>query len=177
VETSVHQQLEQFPESRLQDLYKNFFQDRFGPGHLIPDTAMAGEYLREELSSYSDSYKPLTEVIGWEGNFVRVSTDIVKEGTISYADYIDAFVESANTTPQTSIDEWKKEWDKILSTVEKMNLNLPDQESDKANIQKLIDSGNYAMHHSQAFEAAYHPHYRIIKKSVYAGKIAPYLKK
>jgi hypothetical protein len=177
VETSVHKQLEQFPESRLQDLYKNFFQDRFGPGHLIPDSAMAGNYLREELASYSGEYLPLVEEIGWEGNFVRVSTDVVKNGMLSSSAYLEAFVESANTTSETPIEAWKTEWNKILSVIDNMNLNLPDYEADKAKIQELIDSGKYAMHHSEAFEKAYEPHYRIIKKSIYEKQIIPNLSK
>ncbi|GHS99546.1 hypothetical protein FACS189421_10200 [Bacteroidia bacterium] len=176
VETSVHKQLEQFPESRLQDLYKNFFQDRFGPGHLIPDSTMAGNYLREELASYSGAYLPLIEETGWEGNFVRISTDVVKTGMLSYSAYLEAFIESANTTPETPIEAWKTEWNKILSVIDKMNLNLPDYEADKAKIQELINSGKYAMHHSEAFEKAYEPHYRIIKKSIYEEQIIPNLK-
>jgi hypothetical protein len=175
VETSVHKQLEQFPESRLQDLYKNFFQDRFGPGHLIPDSTMAGNYLREELASYSGEYLPLVEEIGWEGNFVRVSTDVVKNGMLPYSVYLDAFIESANTTPETPIESWQEEWHKILTVIDKMNLNLPDYETDKSRIQDLINSGAYAMHHSEAFERAYEPHYRIIKKEIFLEKIKPYL--
>jgi hypothetical protein len=167
IAVSVRNQLILYPESRLQDLYKNFFQDRFGPGHLIPDTAMAGEYLRSELASYSQSDNPLLEPIGWEGNFYRVSADVIKRELIPYSVYLNAFVESANTTPEVSPEEWEKEWDKILSVIEQMHLNLPDYEADKAHIQQLIRSGKYAVHHSKAFEEAYRPHYRIIRKVVY----------
>jgi hypothetical protein len=173
VETAVRKQLEQFPESRLQDLYKNFFQDRFGPGHLIPDSTMAGNYLREELASYSREYLPLIEEIGWEGNFYRISTDVLKMELVPYSVYLEAFIESANTTPETPIEEWKTEWNHIVSIVDKMNLELPDYELDKEKIQSLIDAGKYATHHSETFEAAYQPHYRIIKKNIYEEKIKP----
>ena len=43
---AVEAQLKLYPESRLQDIYKNFYQDMFGPGHMIPDTTAAGNYLR-----------------------------------------------------------------------------------------------------------------------------------
>jgi hypothetical protein len=177
IKTAVQKQLELFPESRLQDMYKNFFQDRFGPGHLISDTAMVDNYLQEELASYSGEYLPLIEEIGWEGNFVRVSTDVVKNGMLDYYDYLATFVESANTTPETPIEEWKTEWNHILSTIDKMDLKLPDYESDKAKIQTLIDNGKYATHHSETFEKAYQPHYRIIKKEIYEEKIKPLIEK
>jgi hypothetical protein len=165
-----------YPESHLQDLYKNFFQDRFGPGHLIPDSTMAGEYLRNELHSYVQiNNYPLVELIGWEGNFYRVSTDILKMEIIPYSVYLDAFVESANTTTETSTEEWKTEWNKILTVIEKMKLDIPDYEADKIKIQEHIDAGKSAMHHSKAFEEAYQPHYRIIKKEVYLKQIKPLL--
>ncbi|MDR3220090.1 MAG: hypothetical protein LBU22_14155 [Dysgonamonadaceae bacterium] len=176
VEESVLQQLDIYPESRLQDLYKNFFQDRFGPGHLIPDTAMAGEYLRSELAAYTKvGQKPLIEQIGWEKNFYRVSTDAVKMDLLPLSVYLDAFVESANTTKETPITEWEVEWQKILCVIERMNLNLPNFNADKIKIQKLIDSGEFAVHHSSSFEAAYQPHYRVIKKEIVENRIKPLL--
>ena len=48
VREAVTRQMAAYPQSTLKDLYKNFFQDRFGPGHIIADTA-AGSYLRWEL--------------------------------------------------------------------------------------------------------------------------------
>ena len=48
VESVVKRQLELYPQSRLIDLYKNFFQDKFGPGHMVADTASAGAYIRRE---------------------------------------------------------------------------------------------------------------------------------
>jgi hypothetical protein len=176
VEESVLQQLDIYPESRLQDLYKNFFQDRFGPGHLISDTATASEYLRSELAAYAKvSQKPLVEQIGWEKNFYRVSTDAVKMDLLPFSVYLDAFVESANTTKETSIVEWEAEWQKILAVIERMNLNLPNFNTDKIKIQKRIDSGEFAIHHSTSFEAAYQPHYRIIKKEIVENRIKPIL--
>jgi hypothetical protein len=41
---AVERQLSAYSESTLQDLYKNFFQDYFGPGHLLDDTLSAGAY-------------------------------------------------------------------------------------------------------------------------------------
>ncbi|MDR2806126.1 MAG: hypothetical protein LBB85_10935 [Dysgonamonadaceae bacterium] len=176
VEISVRNQLNLYPESRLQDLYKNFFQDRFGPGHLIPDTAMAGEYLRSEWASCSTAGNPLLERIGWEGNFYRVSVEVIQRGLVPYPVYLEAFVESANTTPEPSLEAWQEEWNRILFVIERMNLNLPDYETDKAHIRKLIESGKYAVHHSPAFENAYHPHYRIIRKSIYEDKLEKWLR-
>ncbi|MDR2692307.1 MAG: hypothetical protein LBB73_08485 [Dysgonamonadaceae bacterium] len=176
VKDSVNNQLSVYPQSNLQDIYKNFFQDRFGPGHLIPDTATAGEYLREELGSYTeDNQNPLLELIGWEGNYYRVNLDVLKLNIIPADVYLEAFVESANSVPAVSPDKWKNEWKKITGVIEKMNLALPDYESDKAKIQDLIEKGDFVVHHSPVFENTYHPHYRIIKKDIVLKKIKPQL--
>jgi len=42
-ETAVLYESKYYPEARLRDIYKNFFQDPFGPGHLIPDTTKQQE--------------------------------------------------------------------------------------------------------------------------------------
>ena len=45
IRRAVERQLRMYPKSTLQDLYKNFFQDYFGPGHIVSDTLSAGAYL------------------------------------------------------------------------------------------------------------------------------------
>ena len=41
VASAVERMLADYPQSTLQDIYKSFFQDRFGPGHIVPDSAKA----------------------------------------------------------------------------------------------------------------------------------------
>ena len=50
---SVERQLERYPHSTLRDLYKNYFQDRFGPGHIIADEQAADRYLRYETTWFA----------------------------------------------------------------------------------------------------------------------------
>ena len=42
IRQAVAGQMHIYPKSTLRDLYKNFFQDLFGPGHIVSDTASAG---------------------------------------------------------------------------------------------------------------------------------------
>ena len=49
---AISRQLEMYPESRVQDIYKSFCQDNLGPGHLIPNKEAAMTYLMEELRRY-----------------------------------------------------------------------------------------------------------------------------
>ncbi len=43
IKWAVIYQLEHYPESELRDVYKNFMQDYFGPGHILKDK----EFLRD----------------------------------------------------------------------------------------------------------------------------------
>lgn len=95
VRTALLKQLEIYPQSRLSDIYKFFFQDKFGPGHLLSDTAQAGAYIRSELAQMEDvTCSPDIDSIGWEQNFVRVNLILVKKGVITYGQLFRAFTES-----------------------------------------------------------------------------------
>lgn len=41
VKHAIVHQLENYPASTLKDIYKNFFQDAFGPGHLMSNSSDA----------------------------------------------------------------------------------------------------------------------------------------
>ena len=94
----------------MQDIYKSFFQDEFGPGHLAPDSAGAAQYLAYELSEMSSrgNYNP--EPCGTGRNFYRVPLDLVKDSFVSSADLLDAFLESASGFKEPEIDAWKVKW-------------------------------------------------------------------
>ena len=169
VETAVSTQLEHFPESRLQDLYKSFFQDRFGPGHLIADRESALKYILTELAEADTLMGPKTEICGWQGNYVRVNLSVIPDGQMTADDMVDALMASAKEVTKNDLEQWKIEWAQIEAVIEKNHPNIPDFAEDKAKIKELLDSGQYAYHHSSAYETAYHPHYRIILTSLYSG--------
>ena len=52
VRIGIENQLKEFPESRVQDIYKSFCQDNLGPEHLIPNPNAARNYLTTELDDY-----------------------------------------------------------------------------------------------------------------------------
>jgi hypothetical protein len=176
VKESVASQLKVYPESTLQDLYKNFFQDKFGPGHLISDTAAAKAYLEEELSEFETSANPEVEPIGWENNYVRINLSLLKKGIVPEQVLLDAFIESANTAQMPGIESWKQEWAQILKVIEDLNPDLPGFAQDKAAIDSLLSTGKYAAHHSRRFETEYRPHYRIISRTMFDEKLKAFTK-
>jgi hypothetical protein len=175
VRAAVERQMHAYPQSTLKDLYKNFFQDKFGPGHIIADTAGAGAYLRAELEAYEQPEGEAAEPTGWQGNFYRVNLSVVKTGQVPYPVYFDTFIRSVQAIRPPSIAEWTNEWKRIESIIASMRLNLPDYEADKKEIEERLHNGEYVAHHSSLFEANYSPHYRIISKEIYEQEIAPLL--
>ena len=166
VKTAVKTQLVSFPESRMQDLYKSFFQDRFGPGHIIKDRNSARDYILSELAEADTLTGPKTELCGWQGNYVRVNLSVIADGQMTVDKMVDALMASAKEVTADDLERWKAEWAQIEAVIEQEYPNLPNLAEDKARIAELLDAGQYACHHSAPYEAAYHPHYRIILKNL-----------
>ena len=174
---AVEQQLALYPESTLRDLYKNFFQDRFGPGHIIADPSAADKYLRYELES-AESFEGLDyEPTGYDGHFYRVNLGVIADGRVSYEKYFDAFVRSVNAIQPISVEQWRGEWHEIDSVIMTMGLELENMAHDRAEIKALIDEGKYVMHHSDRFNEHYQPHYRIIERGIFEREIMPLINK
>ena len=167
VETAVRMQMKKYPESSLVDIYKSFFQDRFGPGHMITDSASAKNYLKKEIFSYDEITENEIEFIGWEHNFYRVDLSLIKRNIIPFDDFFTAFMESANNIVLPSAEAWEKEWHNISKIIDKMNLDLPAITEDRRAIAELFLLGKFDMHHSPEYIKAYSPHYRIISISVF----------
>lgn len=167
IKEAVEYQLNNYPESRLTDVYKNFFQDFYGPGHLVQNTDMAISYLRQELEeTVGCSLNLPVEGTGYKNNFVRVDLCLIKEGKIAEEDFIRLFMESADSFKEPEIRAWKKEWEKILRVIEHLDAEMEDFDRDKEVLNSMIEKGEYVVHHSEEYIRAYHPHYRIIRKDL-----------
>ncbi|MBR3710948.1 MAG: hypothetical protein IKM99_08310, partial [Bacteroidales bacterium] len=93
--SAIERQLVTYPESTLQDIYKSFYQEHFGPGHIISDTASARRYLMRELSEMGKTQSPYFEPTGSQGDYVRVYLSAVADSLITAEQLLDAFVRSA----------------------------------------------------------------------------------
>lgn len=181
VRKSVMQLKETYPELRLQDVYKYFFHDAFGPGHLIPSREGARRYLRSELEQMRGEQQPAAatkvyyEPSGCGDNFYHVSLEVIADSLVDFDTFFTAFYDGMEGLQMPTIQQWSAEWAGIERTVAAMNLNLPDYAADKGAIERTLASGRYAMHHSAPFRSAYKPHYRLIRKDIFAERILPLL--
>ncbi|MBQ8958534.1 MAG: hypothetical protein IJ057_08565 [Bacteroidales bacterium] len=161
IRAAIERQLSTYPESTLQDVYKSFYQDRFGPGHMIADTASARQYLMKELEENDCASVDYFELTGAEGRFVRVHLSAVKDSVIGAEQLLEAFIQSANRH-QLQDGDWASEWDNIVKIIQKHNLKVNGFEQE-APMLKETAQNNQAVHHSCAYNEAYHPHYRIVE--------------
>lgn len=91
---------EQYPEAEPADLYKLVFQDLYGPGHLIVDSASCAGYIQREVEAMgTTALFPLFEYTLCDSNFVRVNLQLVKDGRISVRDLTRAVLCSAEGMP------------------------------------------------------------------------------
>lgn len=174
----VNKQIQEYPESRLLDIYKSCFQDYMGAEHLVSDTANIKKYLDYELSitNLSDQQPKYYEPCGITGNYIRVSLKAIKEGYISKEELLNAFIRSANSDNRPTIENWKQKWQEIADTIAQMNIQLPHYNEDMIYINSILSTGKYAISHSQEYREAYQPHYRIISREIFETELLPQIK-
>lgn len=170
--------VQRYPSATLQDIYKSCFQDHFGVAHLLADRASVKGYIERELATAAAFDVSYYELCGWQGRFVRVNLAVVRDGRLTADELTDAFMASAAFSSNEVTEAWIAEWHAILEVLraEGLHEQLPDFVADSARLEQMLSEGRYVMHHSASFRDAYHPHYRIIHRSIFEERILPKLK-
>jgi hypothetical protein len=166
--SAIERQMATYPESTLQDLYKSFYQEHFGPGHIISDTASARRYLMRELSEMGETQSPYFEPTGSQGDYVRVYLSAVADSLITAEQLLDAFVRSANSWQEPAVS-WLEKWEAIVSILQANKIELEGFKTDLPLLNEAARN-NQAVHHSRCYSEAYHPHYRIVERSIFQPK-------
>ena len=175
VRVAVERMMADYPHSTLQDIYKSFFQDNFGPGHAAPDSARAATWLHSELEKVDRLDVPLYEPTGYKGNYYRVSLATVVGGKVQADALLSAFLRSVRAVQPSEVEVWAKEWEQIEGIIATMELYLPNYDADAKAIKEMLAAGQYAVHHGRLYNEHYAPHYRIIAKEIFEKEILPLL--
>ena len=173
VRSAIEMQLVTYPQSTLQDIYKSFYQEHFGPGHIISDTASARRYLVRELSEMGKTQSPYFELTGSQGDYIRVYLSAVADSLITAEQLLDAFVRSANLWQEPTV-RWMEKWEAIVSIIQANKIELEGFETDLPLLTEAARN-NQAVHHSRSYNEAYHPHYRIVERSIFEQELKPTL--
>ena len=172
----VRAYLQKYPESTLVDIYKGSFQDVFGPAHILTDREAVTQYIHHEIKSAESFEDADYTPCGWQGNFLQVNLKVIADGRVPMDDFVDAFMASANGIDTTLTQSFIEDWEKIQQAVRTVKPSLEGFEKDSTLLSNLLKEGKYVVHHSEKFNAHYHPHYRIIRKDIFEEKILPRLK-
>ena len=172
--SAIERQLVAYPESTLQDIYKSFYQEHFGPGHIISDTATARHYLMRELSEMGETQSPYFEPTGSQGDYVRVYLSAIADSLITAERLLDAFIRSANLWQEPAAS-WLDKWEAIVSIIQTNKMEIGNFETDLPLLTEAARN-NQAVHHSSRYNEAYHPHYRIVERGIFEIELKPSLK-
>jgi len=169
--------MDTYPQSQLCDVYKFCFQDFFGLEHLMTDSSAAAAYIEAELANAdsTDWQRPPFAYYLIDSNFVRVDINFIRQGRLSVDDMVNAMILSNNGkhADQDALATWRVKWDDIMLRLRSVKPRPLNFEADSAMIQELLDSGHYAMHHSELFNRTYRQHYRIVRRDVFESRLLP----
>ena len=176
IRAAVERQMKNYPLSTLQDVYKSFYQEYFGPGHMISDTASVRRYLLYELSEMNGAATPYYyEPTGSQGAYVRVYLSAAADGLITSEQLLEAFVESANSWQKPDA-EWSDKWQAIVKVMEENGMKMDDFDTDIPLLNEAARNSQ-AVHHSRRYNEAYHPHYRIVERRIFEEWLLPLISK
>ncbi len=181
IREAIEKQMNAYPASTLKDIYKNFFQDAFGPGHLMSDAPDAEQAMRHYLESECKQavnnpyHSPDYELTGWHGRFYRVNLSVIADGRISIDTFLAAFLASARQFTLPKVTDWAKEWEVIVEEASLLYPSLPNFTADRQAIADMLAQGHYASHHSDIYSTSYHPHYRLIERTTFEQQLLPLL--
>lgn len=175
IEKAISEQLSRYSKSTLCDLYKSFFQDAYGPGHLICDSASVAERLLEEVPKSHESLCALYETTGTAGDFYRVSLAVIGQGIVPFEVFLSAFLESATMARAPEIDDWAKAWEQIEKVARGFQDRIQCYDECQVQIEEMLQEKHYVMGHSALYNRAYHPHYRLIHREIFTQRLLPLL--
>ena len=179
LEASVAGFLKKYPQATLQDVYKNNFQDYFGPAHIMAKREGVVRYLQQELEEMKQegylSGRGYYDPCGWRNNYYQVSLAVVADGLMTLDEFADAFIAGGGAVPEVT-DEWMQEWKLIKKAVKKAAPTIVGYGKDAAAIDNLIKDGKYVVHHSNRYVETYKPHYRIMRRDIFNALVYPRIK-
>ena len=156
------------PLMRATDFYKLIYQGVFGVGHIMTEGAWGWlEKEAEGLSLQEHPEEPLLEEVSADGEMVRVNLrPYVRRGLP--LDGLFTAMEASRV--EVSSEEFKKAWAVFKALVASERMKVDAGEFDALD-DELRREGCCPHHHSEAYQAAYHPAYRVVTRESLAGKL------
>lgn len=161
--------------SQYRDVYKNFMQDFYGPGHMINNKGVACEGIQKEMAGVDFYDGPDYEPTGFQGNFYRVNLRLIEKGIVPHLTFLDAFVESVQAIVPPDPEVWMQTWNEIDDEIKEMGWTFVNEAADRETLNAQFKERNYVVHHSDAYNEGVNFHYRIISRDKFEKIILPLL--
>jgi hypothetical protein len=154
-------QLLRYPRLEVQDLYKLVYQAAMGSEHAVQDAAMARDWLERELGELGEGpEEAAVDSISPAGRIVRINLRPYIAAGGNPTALLTAFVRTANEY-QGTLPLLRRFWSFVerMADAREWPFALVELEGFFG---KMETGGFPAVHHSRAYQRAYHPAYRVI---------------
>lgn len=150
-----------YPLMEVEDLYKLLHQAALGSEHAVADLASVHKALDAEFANIEPGAdEPLIEPISPDGQIARVHLRPYKNQKANPEYLLRAFVRTANGFPG-SLDRLRSYWAHAEALAAFEGLPVRSEEI-HIFFSEMAVAGFPAVHHSEAFQNAYHPAYRVV---------------
>ena len=156
-----------YPEMELEDVYKLLHQSVAGPAHAIEDPEMARQWLDREWEGLGNPLEEeeMLEPLSSDGRLVRVNLRPWRAAGREPEPVLNAFVQTAGTLPPDTA-RIRTELDAISACADRIAAGLGFSASSiHAFFSDRARDGYPAIHHSESYERAYRPAYRVVIRS------------
>lgn len=166
----VRAHLVRYPAMQPADAYKLLHQATLGSEHAVPSREMASAWLLREIAELPPGpAEPMVDTLGMEGRFARINLRPFLAAGGSPHSLLAAFVRTAEVAARDTA-----QLGCALGVVGKMiAAHEVTWAADSVNrlFRDAAAAGYPAMHHSDAFAAAYRPAYRVISVSLVSAAV------
>ncbi len=151
-----------WPLLQIDDLIKLLYQSAFGCGHFAPDEARVLAFLEEETAGVTpDESAALIEPV--LGGYARVYLAPYAAQGMDLETLARLFMRAANEPPREAAKAWFEAALECMEALAREGLLPFSGEAVRERLCAYRAAGCPALHHSEAFRAAYHPAYRVVR--------------
>ena len=157
----ITRQMIRYPRMEVQDLYKLIHQAAMGSEHAISSVDAARSWLEREVNELAEGpEEPVVDVISPDGRIVRINLRPYLHSGGDLPALLNAFIQTANEYRGTT--EGLQLYGLYAQRMAEEG-GLPFERAELASFFDRMEAKGFpAVHHSSAYEEAYHPAYRVI---------------
>ena len=159
--TLVRAHLARYPAMQPADAYKLLHQATLGSEHAVSSREMASQWLTREIAELPPGpVEPMVDTLGMEGRFARIHLRPFLAAGGSPDSLLTAFVRTAQVAARDTA-QLACALDAVRRLVAAHEVTWAADSVDRL-FRNAAAAGYPAMHHSDAFRAAYRPAYRVV---------------